>query len=147
MKHFFSTIVLKAVYFGLVHCHLTYGISLWGSASNKELCKLLIFRTRALRCIYHKPYNSHTAQLFKSAQIVNIFDLFRLENIKLAHRFLNHTLQESLSALFGVSAGIHTHNTRRANCLHIPGFSSEKLKKSFLYQVPFCWGGWLPLLM
>ena len=140
MKHFFSIIVLKAVYFGLVHCHLTYGISLWGSASNKELNKLLIVQKRALRCIHHKPYNSHTAQLFKSAQIVNIFDLFRLENIKLAHRFLNHTLPESLSALFGVSASIHTHNTRRANCLHIPGFNSDKLKKSFLYQVPFCWG-------
>ena len=140
MKHQFSSSVLKLIYSGLIHSHLTYGILLWGCAAKRDLNALHIVQKKALRCIFHKPYNFHTAELFRAAHILNVFDLFRLENIKVGYKFLNSSLPMSLSSFFSVAAGVHTHNTRRATGLFIPRFRSEKVRRSFLYQVPHCWG-------
>jgi hypothetical protein len=76
VKHILPHKSLKSLYYTLIHSHITYGIQAWGNGNKK---KLDILQKRALRIINKKGYRSHTDPLFKSAKILKIVDVFKLQ--------------------------------------------------------------------
>ena len=76
MKHVLPHKSLKSLYYTLIHSHITYGIHAWGNGNTK---KLDILQKRALRIINKKGYRSHTDLLCKSAKILKIVDVFKLQ--------------------------------------------------------------------
>ncbi len=119
VKHLFPHDILRTLYFSLIHSHLVYGITAWGSST--FISQLDSLQKRALRIINNKPYNSHTAPLFKQGNILRVNDLYRLQILMFAHDFKHDKLPRSFTSYFPSNAQYysttrHTHHLYR----HIP---------------------------
>jgi hypothetical protein len=65
----------------LIHCHLIYGIHVWGSASASNIDPLISKQKSAIRIISEQKYNAHTEPLFRSHKILplkNLITYFKL---------------------------------------------------------------------
>ena len=51
---------MKQLYYSLIHPHLTYGVTLWGSAFKYELNKIIKAQKKAIINICKAQYNEHT---------------------------------------------------------------------------------------
>eukprot|EP00733_Pompholyxophrys_punicea_P001266 Pompholyxophrys_punicea_v1_NODE_587_length_1640_cov_6.484868.p2 type:complete len:154 gc:universal NODE_587_length_1640_cov_6.484868:794-1255(+) len=82
------TPALLALYNALVLPHLCYGIELWGSSNSSTSClrPLFLLQKRIVRHIAHAPFLAHTAPIFASLRILDIFSLHRLRVLLLAFK-------------------------------------------------------------
>ena len=76
VKNILPTSALKILYYALVHCHIIYGIMVWGGA--QTINKICILQKRAIRTICKHKYRDHTEPLFKKENILKINDVFKL---------------------------------------------------------------------
>ena len=66
LRHFVPLSTLLNIYQCLILPYITYGIIVWGQASNVYLNKILILQKRALRLINFKNNKEHAISLFNS---------------------------------------------------------------------------------
>jgi hypothetical protein len=85
-KNILPLSALKTLYFSLVHSHLTYAIEIWGLATHSLINDLYIKQKAAIRIITNSKYNSHTAPLFKSLNILPLPLLINYSYINIMHR-------------------------------------------------------------
>ncbi len=77
VRSHFSRQCLFMLYNSLVLPHLSYGILLWGSASQSLVNKISIMPKTAIRSVTRSNYNAHTDPLFaelKSLKLCDIYD-------------------------------------------------------------------------
>jgi len=67
-----------------------------------------------LRTITNKNYRCHITPLYKSLNILQLHDIYKLELAKLMHKFHHEMLPTSFKDLFQKMAEVHCHNTRYA---------------------------------
>ena len=60
------------IYNAIIAPFLDYGISIWGSAANIYLDRLLKLQKRAIRIVNHSPFLAHTSSIFYSLKLLNI---------------------------------------------------------------------------
>ncbi len=77
VKHFLPYESLRTLYFTLIHPYLSYGITIWGSASSDVTPRTVILQKRAVRTIFNAYYNSHTDPLFKQSRILKLSDQYK----------------------------------------------------------------------
>jgi len=58
--------VLRLTYFAFVHLHLSYGTEIYGNTTTNHLSKLLVLNNRLLRILQHKPFKTHTINLYNT---------------------------------------------------------------------------------
>ena len=81
------------IYHSLIHSHFNYGALIWiSNLTNKQIKALQTIQKKALRIIYNKRYNSHTADLFRRSKITKIENIFEKESLLLIYKFLNKSL-------------------------------------------------------
>ena len=90
---------LLQLYYTLVHSHLTYGISIWGSTYPSHLQKLQKLQSKALKAICNAPYRSPAKPLYAQLNILQIEDVYKYEIAKFMFNF-NKTLAPSLFSNF-----------------------------------------------
>ena len=73
---------LLQLYYALVHSHLTYGISIWGSTYPSYLQKLRKLQKKALKAICNVPYRSPAKPLYTQLNILQIQNVYKHENAK-----------------------------------------------------------------
>lgn len=139
LKHLLPSHALKLIYFGLIHPKLTYGITLWGSATKNIIDKLNKQQKKALRSINKANYNTPSSVLYAQSNILKIEDLFKLECLKLMHRFQHDCLPAKVAMLFSPNASIHSHQTRQANNIHFDQYTLQASLNTFLFQAPKLW--------
>ena len=97
-KHHLTVEAKKLVYSALIKPHLEYAITVWAPKLTKQQAeRLTILQKKAIRAIFNAPYNSHTDELFKTAETLHFVDLLKLEMAKLAHSIANEEAPQSLS--------------------------------------------------
>lgn len=111
-----DTNTLKSVYFSLIHSHISFGIILYGSTTNKNLHKILIFQKQAVRIILNLDWFDSAKDSFQSLGILTVFSLYIFELILLVKRNFH-----SICAL----GDKHNYNTRFKKQ---PCFSTHNLK-------------------
>jgi hypothetical protein len=67
----------KLLYSGLIHSHLTYGLPIWGHATQGRLNTLLVKQKKAIRQIFRLPYKAHTLPYFVKGNILQLPELIR----------------------------------------------------------------------
>jgi hypothetical protein len=129
---------LKQLYYSLVHSHITYGTTLWGSAHKYKLKKIEVAQNKSIRNIFNAPYNAHTSILYKKLNIPKLHDIYQIQLGKFMYDYSTSSLPPPLQSLFTPNRDIHNHNTRNSNNPHIISrtFSASK---SFLHQCPKLW--------
>lgn len=133
LKNFLPINILKILYFSLFHCHLNYGIIIWGHVLN-DTDLISKRQKRVIRIISNSPYNAHTSAIFKHLNITKVADqylcakytfLYKLDNNMLPGYFLENFK-------FIRNHDLHDHNTRN-NLVRIPTVNnSKKLAKTYL---------------
>jgi hypothetical protein len=86
-KNLLSEKSLKSLYYALIHCHLIYGILIWGSTSYSNLKGLEKKQKDAVRIVTQSNYNSHTEPLFKKLNILPLQQLISYFKLQFVHQF------------------------------------------------------------
>ena len=127
--------ILKLLFNTLIYPHLTYGIEIWGSASNSHLNKVLIAQKRLVRMITHKDirqanyFLTHSNPLFHQLGILKIHDVHTLSLSKFVYKTLEGSVPSNFSNWFRFATQIHCYRTRanfnystrsQTNILYVP---------------------------
>jgi len=73
---------LLILYYSLFNSHLIYANEIWSSTADSNLKTLLIKQKQAIRIISKTKANAHTEPLFKSKNILPLFDLLKFCKLK-----------------------------------------------------------------
>ena len=132
---------MKQLYYSLIHPHLTYGVTLWGSDFKYELNKIIKAQKKAIRNICKAQYNEQTDPLFKKLQIPKLTDLYKIQVSNFMFKYITGTLPHPLLDLFTSNTAIHIHDTRhRHDPVSRASVSrSDLMTRSILYQGPKIW--------
>ena len=103
-RHFCPTIVLKSLYYSIFHSHVSFGLPVWGHASDTYIDKIVKSQKKAIRAITFSKYREHSTPLFKKLEILKFKDLVYQRTAALLWDLKNETLPPSLSSYTNVIA-------------------------------------------
>ena len=86
-QKFSAPILLKTLYYSLVHSSLSYCATIHGAATKTCLQKLFIKQKQAIRTISNSAFRANTGPLFQRLQILPLPDLITYSNLKFIHNF------------------------------------------------------------
>jgi len=78
------------MYYAFVHCHLCYGIEIYGNTYSTYLSKVCTLNNKILRLLQNQPRHTRIQILYAKYNTVTIPDLHTLEIINLVHKFSYH---------------------------------------------------------
>uniref|UniRef100_A0A1B6MC12 Reverse transcriptase domain-containing protein n=1 Tax=Graphocephala atropunctata TaxID=36148 RepID=A0A1B6MC12_9HEMI len=111
---------LKQIYFALIHSHISYGISIYGSTKKNNLEKILKLQKKAIRIMLNLKWKDSVKTFFAEFDILTVYNLYIFETIILTVRL---GLQNVAS---------HNYNTRHR--LKIEKHNLEFFKKKTSYM-------------
>ena len=130
---------MNTLYYSLVHSHLAYGISIWGSASKSKLHKLEISQNKCVRNVCNVNYKSSCSPLYNTLGVLKLSDLYLSILGKIMFLHGRDELPHAIQRLFTPNDQFHDHNTRSKKNPHICARRSASISKTFLYQAPKLW--------
>jgi len=71
--------ILKMAYYGILHSHLAYGISLWGACAGYKFSRIFILQKAAIRIIFKLGYRESCRNAFKELGILTLPSLYIYE--------------------------------------------------------------------
>ncbi len=104
--------VLQSLYYSLFHCHLSYGLSVWGNSDMSHLSKVFILQNKFLWAITFSNFSAHTAPIFKKLGILPINELIHYKIVSLMWDFDHGLLLSPLFILFTRRSELHNRNLR-----------------------------------
>ena len=140
LRKYVDSKTLLMVYYSIIHSHLNYCLSSWGSASASTLMPINKLQKKALRTITFSNIISHTKPLFFKLQILKINDMYKFEIGKIMHKISNN-LYSHISKLFVITDQIHSHNTRQNTKKNyfLPRVHTFQAQKSLHYYGAKLW--------
>ena len=133
LKHFLPLRAKLCMYNSLILPHINYGILLWGHTCDR----VFKLQKKVLRIITLSKYNAHTDPLFKSLDLLKLYDIFKVFQMKFYHKYVNGKLPiYFLNMPFVLNNERHDYSTRRRNYIHTSLVSHEFAKKSLRYILP-----------
>ena len=131
------TSVSRSLYYSLFNSHLSYGLSVWGSAGLADIAKIQSLQDNAIKSIYkiNEPHN--LAKKYFDLEILNINDQIEHQLSSLMWDYDHNTLPSSLKRIFIRIDTIHNYRTRgalRGNLYHKKVNTVQFGVKSFTYQ-------------
>ena len=139
LRNFVDIKTLRIVYFSLVHSHLTYGISCYGSASKYLLNKLLVKQKWALKVITRSDFLAPSTPLFYRLKFLKLDDIHKL---KIATEIRRLMLTDQLGKFnIQTNQSIHQHTTRSATKgnFAIPMANSNIGKSTLRFKGALIW--------
>ena len=122
LKRTLPTVVLKTLYYSLVHPHLLFQLLAWGHRHEE----LFLLQKRAIRIISNEHWLAHTDPLFKRHNILKLSDLHTLQQIKFYWRYVNDELPSYLSGIpFPKNNFFHSYPTRHNDDFRPPRPNTE----------------------
>ena len=121
-----SIITKKKIYYALIHSHLNYLVSIWGSAYKSHLKSLSILQNKSLKIVHNLPWRHNTIQLYADTKILNINNLNEKNLCILIFQITNNLIKGQFNII--LNNQIHTYATRVANHIHID-FSRTNMGK------------------
>ena len=127
---------LKMIYYSIVYPHFTYGIEVWGSASNVHLLPLMRLQKKIIRLMTLSHFRESSAPLFDRLGILNFKQLYIFHVIFFMFKFVNNLLPPLFGDVFSLnSQGIH--NTRILLPFRTPFFRLATCRRCVSYQGPY----------
>ena len=128
--------VIRSVYFGHIHSHLSYNLSVWGSM----LSKLQISEISQLqqKCIHHMMIRNiiPVDDIYIKLKLLKFSDMIKIELCKFGARISNNLLPKPIQELMIKRGGKKTHGYETRN-KHIPNtqkHSTTRFNISFMHR-------------
>ena len=101
--------IMKMLYFAMFHSRLQYCIESWGSADPSVLLPLIIMQKKIMRIIMFKGFTDHTADLFKTLEILSVSQEHSLRTLLIVYNELYCKGHSN----YGFVKLNHPHSTRQ----------------------------------
>ena len=92
--------IMRSLYFAIFHSHLTYGLPVWGSATQNLLDSISLLQKKAVRIITSSGYNDHTRPIMKETKILSLKDQRHIQISSLMWDLDHDTIPPVLSVYF-----------------------------------------------
>ena len=113
-RHYLPLHLLKQIYYGQFHSHLSYGCQVWGfNPNNDSLKKTDTLQKKAIRIMTFSNKNAHSNPIFKQLEIIKMKDMITYNNINFVHKTLNGKSPFHFHDYFQKVKPTHSINTRR----------------------------------
>ena len=140
MKNTLPKDSLVTLYFALIHSHISYCTSVYGSATPTSLSKLIVMQKKAIRTICNVPSRTHTAPLFKELKILPLEKLISYSKIKFMHNFVHQKLPFSFNETWMKNNERNPGlNLRNAQDYFVKPSIFTTLKRLPLFTFPSLW--------
>lgn len=143
VKFVLSRDTLLSLYYTFVYPYLCYCNVVWGRAAKLYLSRLHVLQKRILRVICNVNFLANSDPLFKSCNVMTIYDINTFCTALLMFKAESNMLPSCLSGIFKFQSDIHTIHTRQAHLFHLPFCRTEKKKKSVSYYGPYIWNNFV----
>ena len=136
-KKLLDTTCMRSIYYGHIHSHILYGISMWGSMiSQSKINEIFKIQKQCVRILDHRNQGYDMIKHFRDLHIIPIDDMIQVAMCKLGHNISHKHIPTLIIQLFDKFGGRKQHRYSTHN-KHIPNIQlhhSERYKKSFLCQ-------------
>ena len=130
---------LVTLYNSFIYPYLTYGIEIWGTASETNLQPIITLQNRIVRIIKSTHYRAHAPPIFKSLKLLPFPDIYQFSIAKLMFKIIKGIIPTVLNDIFTVNMNIHDHLTRQRHKLRIPAARTNLLQKTLRYKGVKIW--------
>ena len=140
LKHYLPKYALLVIYNLLCLSHLSYAITVWGSAPSSTINRLVTLHKKGIRHVCNSKYNAHTDPLYFNNNILNLKDLFKLNCVKLVYKNLQHTLHHYHSKQILLKSDSVDIQTRQSHDVVINAWKTNNAKiNSINYKLGCSW--------
>ena len=134
---------MHSLYCTLILPYVNYSIIVWGNTYHSYMDKIFKLQKWAVRTISNNHYRSHSAPLFQSINILNVYDTYKLEMDVFMFRHFTYQLLNGFRESLSKQAECHKYLTRNAN-----DYTQSRNKKVFSDQTvrtsgPILWNSLL----
>ena len=84
---------LRLTCFAFVHSHLSYDVEIYGNTTANHLSKLLVLNNRLMQILQHKPFRTHTTDLYHAYFTLLLQLLHTYQILVFMHHYV-HTRNE-----------------------------------------------------
>ena len=116
LRHLVPFETLTKIYRSLIYPYLSYGLTVWGNTTQKQLKKLIILQKRVLRLMHFAKNRYHAIPLFNNTNNLPISMLYVESVSKLMYDVTNELIPENISDLFIQTSNVHSYITRSSTC-------------------------------
>ena len=113
LKHYLPKYVLLIIYNSLCISHISYALSVWGSAPKSATKRINKLHKKGIRHVCNSKYNAHTEPLFKKNRILQINDLFKLQCAKIMYKKMQCKLHGYHASKLTTNYESNNTNTRQ----------------------------------
>ena len=130
---------LRALYFALIHSHLSYCPTILSCLSISNKNKVFKIQKKAIRTITRSRYNEHTAPLFYDHKILPFDKILKHGKLKFMHSVFYGYAPASFLGVWPKNNQRNDLNLRNENLFTLPFPRTENFKRYTLYALPNEW--------
>lgn len=140
-KHLFHRKVMLSIYYSLIFSYLNYCNLVWGGVAKSNLICLLTIQKKFARLSTNSNYDEHAAPLMRQLKILNIFDIFKVNQSIFFYKWKNNIygISKLFPGYFKMNNEIHRYNTRNRNDYIKPKYNNKYGKESISYTAAEMW--------
>ncbi len=127
------------IYFAYTYSKIFYVIEEYGSACNTYMKQIQVQQNRSLKILFHKHYRTHTHDLYKYLNLLNVQNIKDVQTVNLAYKHKQSLLPPVFNEYFTRGNVVHSHVTHNSAKLHIRQPLNENGKRMLQYQGPYIW--------
>ena len=101
------------LYNSLMLPYLMYCTTAWAGGSPNRLKPIFLLQKRVIRIIAGVHYLAHSSPLFKSLNLLSIYDIYRHQLATLMYRHQSGLLPSIFKNFFTTNSDLHRYNTRK----------------------------------
>merc|ERR1712240_417447 len=99
----------------------------------------IFYKKKAIRLITGSHYLEHTAPLFKSLELLNIHQIFKLNCLLLVYKCTKNNYFMEFKNKLHTNSSIHSYNTRFNSLLRLPADKQKLIRKSYICKSIELW--------
>jgi len=131
---------LRALYFALIHSHLSYCPIILNCMTKTNLNKIEKIQKKAIRIISKSQYNAHTAPLFLNLKILPLEKIIKQSKLLFMHSvYYDYAPTSFQQTWIKNNERDNAPNLRNENDFRLPNPRIEFFKKIPLYALPYEW--------
>ena len=141
-KYLLTSLHLKLLYRTLIEPYLNYCCMIWARPEKTTILEAIHrLQKRSVRIISFATFRAHSKPLFVRHNILNIYDLCRLQILLFVFKSINHLLPPRYFNYFTLIENIHHYSTRSSGDGKLYISSAKKLCRVNTLAVwgPKCW--------
>ncbi|XP_065681553.1 uncharacterized protein LOC136095202 [Hydra vulgaris] len=131
---------LKLIFFGLIHCFISYANISWASTQLSKLKKIYSLQKHACRIIYFKNKREHAKPIMKDVKIMDVFKINIYQHLIFMYQFNNNLSPTNFTNKFEININENYYlRANISNTYKLPQNLNKYTEYSIAYRGPNIW--------